>query len=144
MGYQFNLDDRNKLVFDGDYVHYSIPVPAIPRACKTSALIRHFWKMIEFANFVKHVLPDHVHRPMEIKTVPDKFDVNDLFKARAFDEQLFRYRTPNYLTDLEVQYIMNDLPNTADIPVDRLVEAYQNTVAGWCAEQMKYATRKGD
>jgi len=143
MSYQFNLNDRNKLVYDGDYVHYSIPVPAIPRVCTTGALIRHFWKIIEFVNFVKRVLPDHVHRPLETRVIPDKFDTNEILESK-FLGIISKYRPKNFLTDLEVQYIKNDLPNTADIPVDRLVEAYQNTVAGWCAEQMKYVTRKGD
>lgn len=68
-----NEDDMNKLVMDGEYIHYSIPVPPIPRACTTYTLVRHFWKMCEFANYVVHVLPDHVNRPLDITVTPKKF-----------------------------------------------------------------------
>lgn len=73
MSYQINQNDVNKLVFDGEYVHYSIPVPPIPRGCTTYALVRHFWKVYEFANFVTHVLPDHVNCPLDITVTPRRF-----------------------------------------------------------------------
>lgn len=75
MSYQINLNDINKLVFDGEYVHYSIPVPPAPRACTTYALVRHFWYMHEFVHFVTHVLPDHVNRPLDITVVPKNINI---------------------------------------------------------------------
>ena len=70
-----NLNDTNKLVIDGEYIHYSIPVPQIPRACTTYALVRHFWKMCEFAHFVKRVLPDHVNRPLDITVISKNINI---------------------------------------------------------------------
>lgn len=64
------------------YQNYSIPVPPIPRACTTYALVRHFWKVYEFANFVTHVLPDHVHRPLDITVTPNRFDPNEIYAMR--------------------------------------------------------------
>lgn len=89
MSYQINIDDENKLVFDGEYVHCSIPVTPIPRGSTTYALVRHFWKMCEFAHFVVHVLNDHVNRPLEIAVIPKKFEPN--------------YSPKNFLTDFEVK-----------------------------------------
>ena len=70
MSYQINEDDENKLVVDGEYIHYSMPVQPIPRGHTTYALVRHFWKLCEFAHFVVHVLPDHVNRPFDITVIP--------------------------------------------------------------------------
>lgn len=73
MSYQINEDYMNKLVIDGEYIHYSMPVPQIPRVCTTYTLVRHLWKWYEFAHFVVHVLPDHVNRPLDITVIPKKF-----------------------------------------------------------------------
>lgn len=75
MSYQINEDDTNKLVIDGEYIHYSIPVPPLPRAHTTYALVRHFWKMYEFVHFVKRVLPDHVNRPLDITVVSKNINI---------------------------------------------------------------------
>lgn len=107
MSYQINHDDMNKLVIDGEYVHYSIPVPPAPRACTTYALVRHFWKILEFANFVKRVLPDHVNRPLEIALMPEKFDPNEVIEAK-FLGIITKYRPKNFLYDLKVQHAKND------------------------------------
>lgn len=75
MSYQINEDDMNKLVIDGEYIHYSIPIPPIPRACTTYAMVRHFWKACEFAHFVVHVLHDHVNRPLDITVVSKNINI---------------------------------------------------------------------
>ena len=90
MSYQINQDDENKLVVDGEYVHYSIPVPPIPRACTTYTLVRHLWKWYEFAHFVVHALPDHVNRPLDITMIPKKFDPNEIEEGK-------------FLTDFEIK-----------------------------------------
>lgn len=102
MSYQINEDDMNKLVVDGEYVHYSIPVPPIPRACTTYALVRHFWKMCEFAHFVTHALPDHVNRPLDITVIPKKFDPNEIEEGKFFGV-ISKYRPKNFLTDFEIK-----------------------------------------
>lgn len=107
MSYQINQDDKNKLVVDGEHVHYSIPVPPIPRAHTTYALVRHFWKVCEFAHFVVHVLPDHVNRPLDITVIPKKFDYNEIEEGKFFGI-ISKYRPKNFLTDLEIQYARAD------------------------------------
>ena len=92
MSYQINENDENKLIVDGEYIHYSMPFLPPPRGCTTYALVRHFWKMCEFAHFVVHVLNDHVNRPLDVTATPKKFS----------------YRPKNFLTDLEVQYAKRD------------------------------------
>lgn len=82
MSYQINQNDTNKLVFDGEYMHYSIPVPPIPRACTTYTMVRNFLEWYEFVNFVTHVLPDHVDRPLDITVIPNKFDPNEIYAMR--------------------------------------------------------------
>lgn len=141
MNYQINQDDLNKLVVDGEYIHYSIPIPPAPRGCSTGALIRHIWKLCEFAHFVVHVLPDHAHRPLDITVIPEKFDPNELIESKYLGI-ITKYRPTNFLTDLEVQYARRDKIAFDDFHVDRLIGAYENTVAAWCAEQMKYVTTK--
>lgn len=75
MNYQINQNDTNKLVFEGGHVHYSILIPLILRVCTTYALVRHFWKACEFVNFVTHVLPDHVNRPLDITVVSKNINI---------------------------------------------------------------------
>lgn len=72
MSYQINRNDIN----------YNIPIPPAPRACTTYTLMRYFWKTIEFVNFVVHVLPDHVNRPLDITVIPEKFNPNELYAMR--------------------------------------------------------------
>lgn len=107
MSYQINQDDVNKIVVDGEYLHYSIPIPPPPRGCTTGALIRHIWKLYEFAYFVAHVLPDHVKRPLDITVIPEKFDPNELIEAKYLGI-ITKYRPKNFLTDLETKYAMRD------------------------------------
>lgn len=107
MSYQINEDDTNKLVIDGEYIHYSIPVPPIPRACTTYTLVRHLWRWYEFAHFVVHALPDHVNRPLDITVVSEKFDPNEIEEGKFFGI-ISKYRPKNFLTDLEVQYARAD------------------------------------
>lgn len=108
MGYQINHNDVNKLVFEGEHVHYSIPIPPVPRACTTYTLVRYFWKMCEFAHFVTHVLPDHVHRPLDITVIPEKFDPNEIEEGK-FLGIITKYRPKNFLTNLEVLYDKRDI-----------------------------------
>lgn len=89
------------------YQNYSIPIPLIPRVCTTYTLVRYFWKMCELAHFVKHVLPDHVNRPLDITVIPKKFDPNEIKEGKFFGI-ISKYRPKNFLTDLEVQYARAD------------------------------------
>ena len=99
MSYQINQDDENKLVVDGEYVHCSIPLPPIPRTCTTYTLVRYFWKMCELAHFVKHVLPDHVNRPLDITVMPKKFYPNEIEEGKFFGI-ISKYRPKNFLTEI--------------------------------------------
>ncbi len=119
MSYQINRDDTNKLVFDGEYAHYSIPVPPIPRVCTTYTLLRYFWKTCELAHYVKHVLPDHVHRPMDITVIPKKFNPNEIEEGK-FLGIITKYRPKNFVHDLKV------LHSKRDIIFDEYINAIKN------------------
>lgn len=97
------------------YQNYSIPLPPIPRACTTYTLVRHLWKMYEFAHFVVHALPDHVNRPLDLNIGGFNMHNNkeellkDLIKTRSIDEL-----EPDILVPTPLEMFKEEIENSAE------------------------------